>query len=111
MMYAESRNMLPMENSLIANKTQSIEAVVQYQLEFGLRPSLGYVYAKGQDLGNDGRGNAEIMNYVELGTWYYFNKNFNVYTAYKFNLLDEKDRAVTGAATDNQFALGIIYQF
>lgn len=110
-MYAESRNMLPMENGLIANKTQSVEAVVQYQLEFGLRPSLGYVYAKGHDLGSDGRGNAEIMNYLELGTWYYFNKNFNVYTAYKFNLLDEKDRAVTGAATDDQFALGITYQF
>lgn len=110
-MYAESRNMLPMENGLIANKTLNVEAVIQYQLGFGLRPSLGYVYAKGQDLGHDGRGNAEIMNYLELGTWYYFNKNFNVYTAYKFNLLDEKDRAVTGAATDDQFALGITYQF
>ncbi|STW78626.1 outer membrane protein F [Klebsiella michiganensis] len=33
--------------------------------------------------------NADIMNYVELGAWYYFNKNFNVYTAYKFNLIDE----------------------
>ncbi|STW78627.1 outer membrane protein F [Klebsiella michiganensis] len=34
-----------------ANHTQNIEAVVQYQFDFGLRPSLGYVYAKGKDLG------------------------------------------------------------
>jgi len=46
-----------------------------------------------------------------VGTWYYFNKNMNVYTAYKFNLLDEEDGAITGNATDDQFAMGIVYQF
>ncbi|WP_434640053.1 porin [Klebsiella sp. I138] len=114
-MYAESHNMTPIENDVFinktANKTQNIEAVVQYQFDFGLRPSLGYVYAKGKDLGAGNGRNAEIMNYVELGTWYYFNKNFNVYTAYKFNLLDDKDSAITGSATDDQFAVGITYQF
>jgi outer membrane pore protein F len=51
------------------------------------------------------------VNYVELGTWYYFNKNMNVYTAYKFNLLDKEDGAITGNAVDDQFAMGIVYQF
>nr|WP_287856865.1 porin [Klebsiella sp.] len=109
-MYGESQNMTHMELGGFANKTQNIEAVVQYQFDFGLRPSLGYVYAKGKDLQN-GKRDADIMNYVELGTWYYFNKNFNVYTAYKFNLVDDEDSAITGASTDDQFAVGITYQF
>ncbi|VUS92791.1 porin [Klebsiella spallanzanii] len=109
-MYGESHNMTYMENGSVADKTQNIEAVVQYQFDFGLRPSLGYVYAKGKDLQN-GKRDADIMNYVELGTWYYFNKNFNVYTAYKFNLIDDEDADITGAATDDQFAVGITYQF
>lgn len=108
-MYGESQNMTHMELGGFANKTQNIEAVVQYQFDFGLRPSLGYVYAKGKDL--NGNRDADIMNYVELGTWYYFNKNFNVYTAYKFNLVDDEDSAITGASTDDQFAVGITYQF
>ena len=108
-MYGESHNMTHMEYGGFANKTQNIEAVVQYQFDFGLRPSLGYVYAKGKDL--NGNRDADIMNYVELGTWYYFNKNFNVYTAYKFNLVDDEDSYITGASTDNQFAVGITYQF
>lgn len=33
-----------------ANKTQNFEAVVQYQFDFGLRPSLGYVLSKGKIL-------------------------------------------------------------
>jgi outer membrane pore protein F len=108
-MYGESHNMTHMESGGFANKTQNIEAVVQYQFDFGLRPSLGYVYAKGKDL--NGNRDADIMNYVELGTWYYFNKNFNVYTAYKFNLVDDEDSYITGASTDDQFAVGITYQF
>ena len=92
-----------------ANKTQNVEAVVQYQFDFGLRPSLGYVYSQGKDLA--GGVNADRVNYVELGTWYYFNKNMNVYTAYKFNLLDKEDGAITGNAIDDQFAMGIVYQF
>ncbi|WP_434584068.1 porin [Klebsiella sp. R390] len=110
-MYAESHNMTPMANGIVTNEAQGIEAVVQYQFDFGLRPSLGYVYTRGKDLGNNNGHNADMKNYVELGTWYYFNKNFNVYTAYKFNLLDERDHYYTGAATDDQFAVGIVYQF
>ncbi|MDW4799686.1 porin, partial [Escherichia coli] len=62
-MYGETRNMTPgsidtgvadqegntiMRDQLI-NETQNFEAVVQYQFDFGLRPSLGYVYSKGKD--------------------------------------------------------------
>lgn len=114
-LYGETRNMTWTGSNVgFANKTQNVEAVVQYQFDFGLRPSLGYVYSKGKDLGarNGSRGvDADRMNYVEVGAWYYFNKNMNVYTAYKFNLLDEDDAAITGGATDDQFALGIVYQF
>ncbi|HHE8444856.1 MULTISPECIES: porin [Citrobacter] len=114
-MYGETRNMTKTGTDRgFANKTQNVEAVVQYQFDFGLRPSLGYVYSQGKDLGarngHDGI-NADRVNYVELGTWYYFNKNMNVYTAYKFNLLDKEDGAITGNAVDDQFAMGIVYQF
>ena len=57
-------------------------------------------------------GDAARVNYIELGTWYYFNKNMNVYAAYQFNLLDDT-RYVreTGTNKNDQFALGIVYQF
>ncbi len=70
---------------------------------------------KGKNLqarGGFGGGDADLVKYVELGTWYYFNKNMNVYAAYKFNQLD--DNAYTraaGVATDDQAAVGIVYQF
>lgn len=54
---------------------------------------------------------ADRVNYIEVGTRYYFNKNMNVYTAYKFNMLDKDDAAITGAAADDQFAVGIVYRF
>ena len=114
MMYGETRNMTVLANDHFANKTQNFEAVVEYQFDFGLRPSLGYVYSKGKDLyaRNGHKGvDADRVNYIEVGTWYYFNKNMNVYTAYKFNLLDKDDAAITDAATDDQFAVGIVYQF
>lgn len=48
----------------------------------------------------------------EVGTWYYFNKNMNVYAAYKFNQLDDNDYTkAAGVATDDQAAVGIVYQF
>lgn len=114
-MYGETRNMTKEgQDHGFANKTQNVEAVVQYQFDFGLRPSLGYVYSKGEDLGaRDGyKGvDADRVNYIEVGTWYFFNKNMNVYTAYKFNLLDDEDAKVTGNSAHDQFAMGIVYQF
>ncbi|BBQ84560.1 MULTISPECIES: porin [unclassified Klebsiella] len=116
-MYAQTLNMTRENDGNFAEKTQNIEAVVQYQFDFGLRPSIGYVQSKGKDLhervgtGFKG-GDADLVKYIEVGTWYYFNKNMNVYAAYKFNLLDDNAySAATGLATDDQAAVGIVYQF
>ncbi|HDE1496797.1 TPA: porin, partial [Klebsiella quasipneumoniae] len=109
-MYSQTYNMTPEnQGNYFAGKTQNFEAVVQYQFDFGLRPSIGYVQTKGKDLQ---ARDADLVKYVEVGTWYYFNKNMNVYAAYKFNQLD--DNAYTreaGVATDDQAAVGIVYQF
>ncbi len=95
-MYSQTYNMTPEEDNHFAGKTQNFEAVVQYQFDFGLRPSIGYVQTKGKDLqsraGFSG-GDADLVKYIEVGTWYYFNKNMNVYAAYKFNQLDDNDYA------------------
>lgn len=32
-----------------------------------------------------------LVNYVEIGATYYFNKNFSTYVDYKINLLDKDD--------------------
>jgi outer membrane pore protein F len=114
-MYGETRNMTVENDKQFANKTQNVEAVVQYQFDFGLRPSLGYVYSKGDDLSRRGSfkgGDAVRVNYIELGTWYYFNKNMNVYAAYKFNLLNDTDYVkTTDTGNGDEFAVGIVYQF
>lgn len=114
-MYGESHNMTREKDDKFANKTQNIEAVVQYQFDFGLRPSLGYVYSKGKDLQARGTfegGDAVRVNYIEAGSWYYFNKNMNVYAAYKFNLLRDTDYVVsTGLKAGDEFAVGVVYQF
>ncbi|MCX8985537.1 porin [Citrobacter portucalensis] len=118
-MYSETHNLTPLAatkdasgNSVpegFANKTQNFEMVAQYQFDFGLRPSLAYVQSKGKNLGSN-HTSADLKKYIELGTWYYFNKNMNVYGAHQFNLLDE-DSAYAGTGTDNLAVVGITYQF
>ena len=121
MMYAETRNMTPYGSDGIANKTQNFEAVAQYQFEFGLRPSLAWVYSKGIDLGGNayhpGNGydyvDQDLVNYIDVGMTYSFNKNFSTYVDYKINLLDEDDAFYNdnGIATDDIVGVGMIYQF
>ncbi|MCK6894208.1 porin OmpC [Enterobacter bugandensis] len=121
MMYAETRNMTPYGSDGIANKTQNFEAVAQYQFDFGLRPSLAWVYSKGIDLGgNDYHPrngydyvDQDLVNYIDLGMTYNFNKNFSTYVDYKINLLDEDDAFYNdnGIATDDIVGIGMIYQF
>lgn len=115
LMYGETRNMTVENDDQFANQTRNFEAVIQYQFDFGLRPSLGYVYSKGDDLSARGSfkgGDAARVNYIELGTWYYFNKNMNVYAAYKFNLLKDTDYVrTTGTSQSDEFGVGIVYQF
>jgi Outer membrane protein (porin) len=112
MMYAETRNMTPFGDTGIANKTQNFEAVAQYQFDFGLRPSLAWVYSKGKDL--DGQGySKDLVNYIDLGMTYTFNKNFSTYVDYKINMLNEDEGLYEafGISTDDIVGVGMTYQF
>ncbi|XHX67279.1 porin OmpC [Photorhabdus akhurstii] len=128
-MYGETRNMTRfggtvgsknMEN--VANKTQNIELTAQYQFDFGLRPSIAYVQSKGKSLNDDaGYLNAagkkasssnDLVKYISVGSYYYFNKNLTTYVDYKINLLDSNEfTKKTGISTDNVVGVGMIYQF
>ncbi|MGK0738473.1 porin OmpC [Yokenella regensburgei] len=119
-MYSETRNMTPYGNSSsdngggIANKTQNFEVTAQYQLDFGLRPTLSYLQSKGKDLQLvGGSTDKDLVKYVDIGATYYFNKNMSTYVDYKVNLLDEDDSFYknNGISTDNIVALGLVYQF
>ena len=70
---------------VFAGKAQNFEAVAQYQFDFGLRPSLGYVLSKGKDI--EGVGSEDLVNYIDVGLTYYFNKNMNAFVDYKINQL------------------------
>lgn len=57
--YAQTYNMTPYgkvtytggdKKTVVANKTQNVELVAQYQFDFGLQPSLAWLYSKGKDL-------------------------------------------------------------
>ncbi|PLL16341.1 phosphoporin PhoE, partial [Klebsiella michiganensis] len=108
--YAETRNMTKFGKGYIANTAQNFEVVAQYQFDFGLRPSIAYLKSKGKDLGR--YGDQDLVEYVDVGATYYFNKNMSTYVDYKINLLDDtrftKDASIS---TDNIVAVGITYQF
>ena len=111
--YSETRNMTTYGGSGvtgIADKAQNFEVVAQYQFDFGLRPSVAYLKSKGKDI--NGYGDQDLVEYVDLGATYYFNKNMSTFVDYKINLLD--DNNFTNAAkvsTDNIVAVGLNYQF
>ncbi|MEH0884649.1 porin OmpC [Enterobacter sp. UNJFSC 003] len=121
MMYAQTRNMTPYGDDGIADETQNVEAVAQYQFDFGLRPSLAWVYSKGKDMTYPGNGSnpqgqhgdMDLVNYIDLGMTYTFNKNFSTYVDYKINLLDEDKYfyEANGIATDDIVGVGMTYQF
>ncbi len=122
--YGETRNMTYYGNGIngngdsdmaqTANKTQNIELVAQYQFDFGLRPSIAYLQSKGKNL-NHTYGQSEsqdLVKYVDLGAYYYFNKNMSALIDYKINLLDENEfTRQAGINTDNVLGLGLVYQF
>lgn len=105
-MYGNTHNATPIAGGF-ANKAVNFEAVAQYQLLNGLRPSLAYVSSRGKDIENIGE--ADIFKYISAGTYYYFNKNFMVYAEYKFNLL--KHNNPLGLANDDITGIGVNYQF
>ncbi|MDN0095856.1 porin OmpF [Yersinia rohdei] len=111
-MYAETQNMTPFGDDSVANKTRDIEITAQYQFDFGLRPSLGYVQSKGKDLNNATDDNHDLLKYVSVGSYYYFNKNMSTYVDYKINLLDEDNfTRANNLMTDDVVGVGLVYQF
>jgi len=90
-----------------AQKTQTYEAVAQYQFDWGLRPSLGYVQTKAKDI--EGIGDADLTKYIDVAATYYFNKNMSTFVDYKINRLSTDNKL--GLNTDNVVALGLTYQF
>lgn len=111
-MYGQTQNMTRYsEYDLIANKTENVELVAQYLFDFGLKPSIGYNQSKGKNLGN-GFDNQDLVKYVSVGSYYYFNKNMSAVVDYKINLLKNNDfTEAAGINTDNVVGLGLIYQF
>ena len=113
-LYGETRNMTKYgEANTIANKTQNFELVAQYQFDFGLRPSIAYLQSKGKDLGNGTKGSEHLVKYIDLGAYYYFNKNMSAVIDYKINLLDNNDftQGSSKINTGDVVGLGLTYQF
>ncbi|MBK0096386.1 porin OmpC [Erwinia sp. S63] len=113
--YTETRNMTPFSGTYqgssisgAANKAQNIELVAQYQFDFGLRPSIGYVQTKGKDMEN-GIGDADLVKYIDVGATYYFNKNMSTFVDYKINQLDDNNKL--NINNDDIVAVGLTYQF
>ncbi|ASE84689.1 TPA: porin OmpC [Citrobacter koseri] len=108
--YSETRNMTAYGSDHIANKAQNFEAVAQYQFDFGLRPSIAYLKSKGKDIGS--WGDQDLVEYIDVGATYYFNKNMSTYVDYKINLVDDsRFTEAAGVSTDNIVAVGLTYQF
>ena len=105
--YTETRNMTPIGTRGFANKAQNFEVVAQYQFDFGLRPSLGYIQTKGKDI--EGIGDEDLVKYIDVGMTYYFNKNMSTFVDYKINQLD--DNNPLGQNTDDIVGVGLVYQF
>ncbi|QKJ85983.1 porin OmpC [Paramixta manurensis] len=115
--YTETHNMTPISGTSrltgasvngAANKAQNIELVAQYQFDWGLRPSLGYVQTKGKDIEN-GIGDVDLVKYIDVAATYYFNKNMSTYVDYKINRLSDDNKLSLN--DDDVVALGLVYQF
>ncbi|WP_225639344.1 porin OmpC [Candidatus Profftia sp. (ex Adelges kitamiensis)] len=111
--YAETHNMTPYHDS-IADKTQNLEVVAQYQFDFGLRPSVSYLQSKGKDpkTNHSTPGYKHLVKYIDVGATYDFKKNMSTYLDYKINLLNNnnftKDNSIS---TDDIIAVGLVYRF
>ena len=108
--YGETRNATRISgagNSGFANKTEDFFVVAQYQFDFGLRPSLSYNKSKAKDV--EGVGNEDLVDYIEVGATYYFNKNMSTYVDYQINQIDSDNKL--GVNSDDTVAVGIVYQF
>ncbi|MBD5754180.1 porin, partial [Citrobacter freundii] len=61
----------------------------------------------GKDI--EGVGNEDLVNYIDLGATYYFNKNMSAFVDYKINQLDSDNKL--GINDDNIVAVCMVYQF
>ncbi|HGJ5875250.1 MAG TPA: porin [Arsenophonus sp.] len=118
-MYGETRNMTRFGGTVdntdmtrVANKTKNFELVGQYLFdEIGLKPSVAYVQSKGKDL-LDNANKQDLVKYISLGAFYYFNKNLTAVVDYKINLVNSNDFTKKyGIGSDNLVGLGLVYQF
>ncbi|EAW1721432.1 porin OmpD [Salmonella enterica subsp. indica] len=110
--YSETRNMTTYGSNVagIVEKAQNFEVVAQYQFDFGLRPSVAYLKSKGKDIAVF--GDQDLVEYIDVGATYYFNKNMSTFVDYKINLLDDNNfTRIAGVSTDNIVAVGLNYQF
>lgn len=121
-MYAETRNMSWFSSGSntvqltdgtnraikgFVNKTQNVEITAQYLFDFGLRPTVGYVQSKGKYI--EGVGDADLVKYIQVGSYYFFNKNMFTYVDYKINLMNSNNPLRLN--DDNVVAVAINYQF
>lgn len=99
----------------VANKTENFELVGQYLFdEIGLKPSIAYVQSKGKDLTDPAYSQKQdLVKYVSLGAFYYFNKNLTAVVDYKINLINGNNGFADkyGIGRDNLVGLGLVYQF
>lgn len=121
-MYGETRNMTrfgrtvnDVDMTQVANKTENFELVGQYLFdEIGLKPSIAYVQSKGKDLTDPAYSQKQdLVKYVSLGAFYYFNRNLTAVVDYKINLINGSNGFADkyGIGRDNLVGLGLVYQF
>ncbi|VFP82850.1 porin [Candidatus Erwinia haradaeae] len=115
-MYGETRNntYIKIKSTEIkqgmVDREKKFEAVAQYQFDFGLRPSLAYIQSIGKKITSF--GNQDLYKYIDLATYYNFNKNLVTYVDYKINLVKKNDfNTNAGFSTKNTIGLGLIYKF
>ncbi|ECQ7795371.1 phosphoporin PhoE, partial [Salmonella enterica subsp. arizonae] len=107
--YTRTYDMTYMGDTLgsFAHKTDNWEMVGQYQFDNGLRPSLAFLQSRANDV--NGLGSLDLVKYIDVSSYYYFNKNMSAYVEYKINML--KDGNPSNSNTDNTVALGLVYEF
>ncbi|EJA8332276.1 porin, partial [Escherichia coli] len=66
-----------------------------------------YVLSKGKDI--EGIGDEDLVNYIDVGATYYFNKNMSAFVDYKINQLDSDNKL--NINNDDIVAVGMTYQF
>ncbi|ENS1573951.1 porin, partial [Escherichia coli] len=63
--------------------------------------------SKGKDI--EGIGDEDLVNYIDVGATYYFNKNMSAFVDYKINKLDSDNKL--NINNDDTVAVGMTYQF